>query len=97
MMDILHFTAEEIKLKVVRLLQQVESLEKKCKMLEDENQILKNKLEDQKNTIGTLEETNKLIKIAGTLDHSDENRALRKLVNGYIREIDECLRVLSNR
>lgn len=96
-MDPLHFTAEEIKLKVIRLLQKVESLEKDCKTLRDQNQLLENTVKEQKNTIRALEETNKMRKIAEILDQTDETRELRKLVNGYIREIDECLRLLSNR
>lgn len=96
-MDSLHFTAEEIKLKVVRLLQKVEALENDCKKLKEENQVLENTLQEQKNTIQALEETNKMLKIAGILDQPEENRELKKLVNGYIKEIDECLKLLSNR
>jgi hypothetical protein len=96
-MDPLNFTAEEIKLKVVRLLQKVEALENRCKMLEEQNQVLENTLREQKNTMGALEETNKMLKIAEILDQPDDTRELKKLVNGYIKEIDECLRLLSNR
>jgi hypothetical protein len=82
---------------VIRLLEKAESLEKDCKNLKEQNQLLENALKDQKNTIRALEETNKMLKIAEILDENDENRELRKLVNGYIREIDECLKLLSNR
>jgi hypothetical protein len=96
-MNALTVTAEEIKLKVIRLLQRVDELEKSCAAVKEENKLLKNLLEDQKNSNKALAETNKMLKIAETLDQSDNNRDLKKLVNGYIKEIDECLRLLSSK
>lgn len=96
-MDTLTVTAEEIKLKVIKLLQRVDELEKSCAAVKEENKLLKNLLEDQKNSNKALAETNKMLKIAETLDQSDNNRDLKKLVNGYIKEIDECLRLLSSK
>jgi predicted nucleic acid-binding Zn-ribbon protein len=96
-MNDLNYISDEIKLKVVKLLQKVEALEKDCKTLKEQNQMLENTLQEQKNTISALEETNKMLKIAGILDQPDDNRELKKLVNGYIKEIDECLKLLSNR
>lgn len=96
-MDVLTVTAEEIKLKVIKLLQRVDDLEKRHEAAQKENALLKNSLEDQKNTNKALAETNKMLKIAETLHESDDNRDLKKLVNGYIKEIDECLRLLSSK
>lgn len=96
-MDTLTVTAEEIKLKVIKLLQRVDDLEKRYEAVQKENTLLKNSLEDQKNTNKALAETNKMLKIAETLHDSDDNRDLKKLVNGYIKEIDECLRLLSSK
>lgn len=96
-MNTLTVTAEEIKLKVIKLLEHVEDLEKRCNTLQDENKRLKNALEDQINTNKALVETNKMLKIAETLQQSDDTRELKKLVNGYINEIDECLRLLSSK
>ncbi|MES2778890.1 MAG: hypothetical protein V4651_03235 [Bacteroidota bacterium] len=96
-MDILTVTAEEIKLKVIKLLQRVDDLEKRYEAVQKENIMLKNSLEEQKNTNKALAETNKMLKIAETLHQSDDNRDLKKLVNGYIKEIDECLRLLSSK
>lgn len=96
-MDILHLTAQEIKLKVIKLLHKMEQLEYKCNVLEAENLQLKNSIREQKNSMKALEETNKMLKIAETLNLEDDKRELKKLVNGYIKEIDECLRLLSNK
>lgn len=96
-METLTVTAEEIKLKVIKLLQRVDELEKHCKAVQEENILLKNTLDDQKNTNKALAETNKMLKIAETLHQSDDNHDLKKLVTGYIKEIDECLRLLSSK
>jgi hypothetical protein len=93
----LTITAEEIKLKVIKLIQRVDDLEKLLDAAQKENTLLKNSIEDQKNTNKALAETNKMLKIAETLHESDDNRDLKKLVNGYIKEIDECLRLLSSK
>ena len=96
-MNTLTVTAEEIKLKVIKLLQRVNDLEKELEAVHNENKQLKNSLEDQKNTNKALAETNKMLKIAETLHQSDDTRELKKLINGYIKEIDECLRLLSSK
>lgn len=96
-MDAFTATAEEIKLKVIKLLQRVNDLEKQQEVMLNENIRLKNSLEDQKNSNKALAETNKMLKIAETLHQTDDNRELKKLVNGYIKEIDECLRLLSSK
>ncbi len=97
-MSELKFVTEEIKLKVVNLMNQLENSLDLNRQLENENFVLKKELEVQKNTIHTLEESNKIVKLAGTLtDSADDIPALRKKVNEYIREIDECIRFLSER
>jgi predicted nucleic acid-binding Zn-ribbon protein len=96
-MENIHLTAAEIKLKVIRLLEKMQALERQCAELQKENADLKNALTEQKNSIKALEETNKMLKIAETLHQKDDNAELKKLVSGYIREIDECLRLLSNK
>ncbi|MES2558743.1 MAG: hypothetical protein V4590_03325 [Bacteroidota bacterium] len=96
-MDTLTVTAEEIKLKVIKLLQRVEDLEKRYDAVQKENIVLKNSLEEQKNTNKGLAETNKMLKIAETLHQSSDTADLKKLVSVYIKEIDECLRLLSSK
>lgn len=96
-MNNLTFTASEIKLKVIKLLQEVDRLKQREADLLGENRELKNALEAQKNSTKALEETNKMLKIAETLSNRDDNRELKKVINGYLKEIDECLRLLSNK
>jgi hypothetical protein len=96
-MESLQLTSTEIKLKVIKLIQKLEQLENTCNKLQNENLELKNSLNQQKNSIKALEETNKMLKIAEILDQSNKKRELYKVVSVYIKEIDDCLRLLSNK
>lgn len=97
MSELLH-TAEEIKLKVKRLLQESEAQRNELISLRQENAALKNLLEEQKNSLSELKETNKIIKIAERLSSTDTDvQLLKKKLQAYIRQIDECIRLLSDR
>ncbi len=89
---------DEIKLKVTRLLDLYKSLKTEYDTLHKENEEHKSIIKNQKNTILSLEERNKIIKLAESLgDSKEDNRELKKKVNSYLREIDECIRLLSDR
>jgi regulator of replication initiation timing len=89
---------DEIKLKVVKLLSEVEGMKIHESELLRSNHELKNIIENQKNIILRLEERNKIIKLAESLSNSKTDiHELKKKVNEYIKEIDECIRLLSDR
>lgn len=89
---------DEIKLKVVKLLSEVERMKAHESELLKSNHELKNIIENQKNIILRLEERNKIIKLAESLSNSKTDiHELKKKVNEYIKEIDECIRLLSDR
>jgi regulator of replication initiation timing len=89
---------DEIKLKIQKLITHYHSLAEHCKVLEIENEKLKHLLAEQKNKAISLEENNKITKIASTLvDSADDIPALRKMLNEYIRQVDECIRFLSEK
>jgi hypothetical protein len=97
-MSSLKFIAEEIKLKVVSLLERKDEFEAEIQALEAKVREQEALIRAQKNTIIALEESNKIAKLAGSLaDSAGDIPALRKKLNGYIREIDECIRFLSER
>jgi len=96
-MNELHLTAAEIKVKVVTLLQKVTSLENRFQDLKIENDILKIELQEQKNTIKALKDTNKMLRIAEILEEKNDTRELKKMISAHIKDIDECLRLLSNK
>lgn len=86
-----------IHLKVERLLADRNLLEQRLKQVELDNDTLRKQLLEQKNTIISIEEKNKMIKLAESLKNSGDSRELKKLLSGYIRDIDECIRLLSER
>jgi hypothetical protein len=88
--------AQEIKLKVLRLIAQKEQLLEQIQLLLQENNVLKSEIQQQKNTIETLQTQNKIVKLAEILPSTDEDKQeLKKQLNVYIKQIDECIRLLS--
>lgn len=88
--------AQEIKLKVLRLITQKEQLLAQIQLLIQENNALKSEIQQQKNTIETLQTQNKIVKLAEILPSTDEDKhELKKQLNVYIKQIDECIRLLS--
>ena len=88
--------AQEIKLKVLKLIEQKEHLLQQIQLLIKENNTLKSEIQQQKNTIQTLQTQNKIVKLAEILPSTDDDRLeLKKQLNVYIKQIDECIRLLS--
>lgn len=90
------YIAQEIKLKVLHLLAQKEQLLKQIQLLKDENNLLNSEIQQQKNTIETLQTQNKIVKLAEILPSTGADRQeLKKQLHVYIKQIDECIRLLS--
>lgn len=88
--------AQEIKLKVIKLMEQKEQLLQQIQLLIQENNTLKSEIQQQKNTIQTLQTQNKIVKLAEILPSTDDDKQeLKKQLNVYIKQIDECIRLLS--
>jgi hypothetical protein len=88
--------AQEIKLKVLRLIAQKEQLLKQIQLLTADNNLLKSEIQQQKNTIQTLQTQNKIVKLAEILPSTGVDRLeLKKQLHVYIKQIDECIRLLS--
>jgi septation ring formation regulator EzrA len=87
----------EIQQKIKRLKQLLESEQSKIQNLEIKLAKLESELDTQKNANKELEETNKISKLANaiTLSHTDVKEH-KRLINQYIREIDTCIRLLSD-
>lgn len=89
--------AQEIKLKVIKLLEQKAYLLQRIEALSEENNALKTEIQIQKNTIETLQTQNKIVKIAEMQSFNTvEKQELKKILNTYIRHIDDCIRLLSD-
>lgn len=88
--------AQEIKLKLVRLLASNEALLNRVRALEQDNDALKSEIQQQKNTIQTLQTQNKMVKLAEMLPQDAiEKQELKKMIAANIRQIDDCIRLLS--
>lgn len=87
----------EIQQKIKRLKQLLESEQSKIQNIEIKLTKLESELDTQKNANKELEETNKISKLANaiTLSHTDVKEH-KRLINQYIREIDTCIRLLSD-
>lgn len=87
----------EIQKKVKRLKQLLEAEQAKIQNLEVKLTRMQSELDAQKNANKELEETNKISKLANaiTLSHTDVKEH-KRLINQYIREIDTCIRLLSD-
>ena len=87
---------QEIKLKVVKLLTQNEQLLSQLEQAKAATDLLKSEIQLQKNTIETLQTQNKIVKLAEILPSTqDDRQELKKHLNAYIKQIDDCIRLLS--
>ncbi len=63
--------------------------------LNSEMEALKKVVSDQERTIKSLEEKNKLLKIAKTLETKEGNVEAKLKINELVREIDKCIGLLN--
>lgn len=93
----------EIELQVKRIREKLEQLLKERDLLEKENARLKKEVGNSKQdlsihqkTIDELKQKVEVLKISsGNWDEQDK-KEFEKRINGYIREIDRCIALLSN-
>lgn len=91
-----NLVAQEIKLKVVKLLAQNQQLLKQLEEAKAAANLLKSEIQLQKNTIETLQTQNKIVKLAEILPSTqDDRQELKKQLSAYIKQIDDCIRLLS--
>lgn len=80
----------------MRLLAEKAELLKQIETLSGQNELLKTEVQLQKNTIQTLQTQNKMVKLAEMLpSDADEKQELKKMLQAYIRQVDDCIRLLS--
>lgn len=91
-----HEKASLIRLKVAALLKQVASLEQELAQLKEEKQRLLQEAEAQTKYTARLEETNKILKLADGIPSNRADRTeMQQALNRYIREVEECLKLLN--
>ena len=85
-----------IEYKVRKLLEIKEKNKNKINVLTDQNNDLKEQIEDQKLYINKLKEQIEKIKLAKSLENSDGSIEAETKINEIVREIDKCIGLLNN-
>jgi hypothetical protein len=85
-----------LKLKVEKLVNLHDSLNKENRELINRKEALNLQIEDLIQQNKDLKESNKLIKLAQAVTESDQNtRDVKIKINEYVREIDKCIALIN--
>lgn len=88
---------EYIRLKVLKLKQMHEELELQNERLAVQVEQLQSELAIQKNRADAVEESNKMLKLAQPITlSSTEIQEKKKILDEFISDIDQCIRLLSD-
>ncbi len=88
--------AKTIRLKVLKVLEENQKLLLELENARAEQERLKLALETQTKRVENLEELNKISKLADGIQLGKQNKTeLKNSINRYVREIDECLKLLN--
>jgi hypothetical protein len=89
-------TLGDIELKARQLVLSLEILTRENQALQEENQQLKNNIEELIIKNKTLKETNNIQYIAGVATGKQKNTIeAKKKINEFVREIDKCISLLN--
>jgi len=84
-----------IEFKTRKLVNSYKDIQNEVTQLNEKIKALQHTIEEQKEVIKNLEEKNKTIKIAKTLDKGKETLDSRLKINELVREIDKCIDLLN--
>lgn len=94
-MDSNSLLISEIKLKVLKLMDQNKKLSTSNMELQNEVNELRKNIENKKNKIEQLEDNNKIIKLASEMQFSNsEKKQLKSELTDKIKLIDDCIKML---
>ncbi len=79
-----------------RLANEFAAREAALRLARDENQKLKLQIDNQSATIEDLNNKIKIIKLAQSIENSEDITALKRKINEYIREIDNSIALLND-
>ncbi len=84
-----------IEYRVRKLIAQNQSLHTACEQFKNENQLLIQTIDKQKEIIKTTEDRINLLKLAKTLETKEGNVEAKLKINELVREIDKCIGLLN--
>ncbi len=79
-----------------RLANESATREAALRLVRDENQKLKLQIDNQAATIEDLNNKIKIIKLAQSIENSEDITTLKRKINEYIREIDNSIALLND-
>lgn len=95
-MSNLSLTADSLQSKIEKLVHLHRKGAEENAKLRKELQDLQAALEKQKQTIKTLDDQNKIIKLAKTIQETNESPTnIKSKINELVREIDKCIALLN--
>ncbi len=87
---------QEIKLKVIYLMEELQMLRNEVNQLKNEKEKLKKEIVEKQQSIEILEEKNKIAKLAEGIHLSKlDMKSVKTEIYRQLREIDECIRLLN--
>ena len=86
---------DHIELKVAQIKKRNNELISKNEKLKNENLELKIKLKDTAQKLKNLEETNKMIKLAYSIDNPENRFKFIQKIDQMIHEIDQCIELIN--
>ncbi|MDG1756545.1 MAG: hypothetical protein P8I43_03995 [Bacteroidia bacterium] len=86
---------EHIELKITQIKEQNKKLIIENEQLKNEKLGLQIKLEDAAQKLKNLEETNKIIKLAHSIDNPLDRAKFIKKIDRMIHEIDQCIELIN--
>ena len=87
----------KIEYNVKAALLKVSDLQKDNEKLREENEALKTKEKELQNQIEELTERLKLIFVTKTVFNKNDKQETKKQINDWVREIDKCISLLTNK
>ncbi len=95
-MNLINQKLEEIHEKTRTLIGLYHEMRQQLQQALEENQQLRAEIQDKNHIIAELESKLKSWQLGKSLEQQQANPKLKKLINEYIKEIDQCLALLNN-
>ena len=86
---------EHIELKITQIKEQNKKLITENEQLKNEKLELQSKLEDAAQKLKNIEETNKIIKLAYSIDNPEDRTKFIQKIDRMIHEIDQCIELIN--
>ena len=94
-MDKIPVIIKGIEYKTIKIIEKLNQLADENNKLKTEVQQLKNQIETKNKEINQLTENNNILKIANTVEGTENKTKVKLKINELLREVDRCLALLN--